>query len=42
MCPFLTDAGNKATVVDMSDPLMTLYHYTREQRSAKTRLHSRA
>lgn len=31
----LTDAGKKATVTDLSDPVMTLYNYPREKRSAK-------
>ena len=31
----LTDAGWKASMVEISDPLMTLYHYSRAQRSAK-------
>jgi hypothetical protein len=31
----LTDAGKKATLAEISDPIMTLYHYPREQRSAK-------
>jgi hypothetical protein len=31
----LTDAGWKATPHEISDPLMTLYNYSREQRSAK-------
>lgn len=31
----LTDAGRKATIPEISDPLMTLYHYSRAQRSAK-------
>jgi len=31
----LTDAGWKASMVEISDPIMTLYHYSREQRSAK-------
>ena len=30
-----TDAGWKASTDEMSDPIMTLYHYSREQRSAK-------
>lgn len=30
-----TDAGWKASMVEISDPVMTLYHYSREQRSAK-------
>jgi len=37
----LTDAGWKATSLEISDPLMTLYHYTREQRSAKRYSYSR-
>lgn len=31
----LTDAGLKASIAEISDPIMTLYHYSREQRSAK-------
>jgi len=31
----LTKAGWKATALEVADPLMTLYHYSREQRSAK-------
>jgi hypothetical protein len=31
----LTDTGRKASMAEMSDPLMTLYQYSREQRSAK-------
>jgi hypothetical protein len=31
----LTDAGWKATMLEISDPVMTPYHYSREQRSAK-------
>jgi len=31
----LTEAGKKATVTELSDPIMTLYHYPREKRSAK-------
>jgi hypothetical protein len=37
----LTDAGWKATLVEISDPIMTLYRYSREQRSAKTRRYAR-
>jgi len=33
----LTDAGKRATIVELSDPIMTLYHYSREQRSPKRR-----
>ncbi len=35
----LTDMGKKATMTELSDPIMTLYHYQREKRSAK-RKHS--
>lgn len=38
----LTEAGHKATTAEISDPLMTLYHYSRAQRSAKNRLYIRA
>ena len=38
----ITDAGRKATPAEVSDPLMTLYHYTREQRSAKSHSYTRA
>jgi hypothetical protein len=38
----LTDAGRKASAAEISDPLMTLYHYSRSQRSAKNRLYIRA
>ena len=31
----LTDAGWKASMVEIGDPVMTLYQYSREQRSAK-------
>jgi len=31
----LTGAGWKASKVEISDPVMTLYQYSREQRSAK-------
>jgi len=37
----LTDAGKKASAAEISDPLMTLYHYSRAQRSAKNRLYAR-
>jgi len=37
----LTDAGTKATAAEVSDPLMTLYHYSREQRSAKRSRYAR-
>lgn len=35
----LTGAGWKAPLIEVSDPLMTLYHYSREQRSAKIPRH---
>jgi len=38
----LTDAGWKASAVEISDPIMTLYHYSREQRSAKSHKYIRA
>ena len=38
----LTDAGRGATMAEISDPIMTLYHYSRAQRSAKNRLYVRA
>lgn len=31
----LTEVGRNATMAEISDPVMTLYQYTREQRSAK-------
>ncbi len=37
----LTDSGWKATLVEISDPIMTLYQYSREQRSAKTKRYAR-
>ena len=37
----LTDAGWKASLAEMSDPIMTLYQYSREQRSAKVRQYAR-
>lgn len=37
----LTDAGRKASMAEMSDPVMTLYQYSREQRSAKMARYSR-
>ena len=36
----LTESGWSASMVEISDPVMTLYHYSREQRSAKRRLYS--
>jgi hypothetical protein len=38
----LTDAGKRASIADISDPKMTLYHYSRAQRSAKNRLYIKA
>jgi len=38
----LTEAGWNASVAEISDPLMTLYHYSRAQRSAKNRQYIRA
>ncbi len=37
----LTAAGWKATLPEISDPVMTLYNYTREQRSAKIHSYAR-
>jgi hypothetical protein len=37
----LTEAGHKATPAEISDPIMTLYHYSRAQRSAKNRSYIR-
>lgn len=37
----LTDAGRKASIAEMSDPVMTLYQYSRKQRSAKIRRYAR-
>jgi len=37
----LTDAGQKASIVEISDPVMTLYQYSRKQRSAKIRRYAR-
>lgn len=37
----LTEAGWKASMAEISDPLMTLYHYSRAQRSAKNRLYTK-
>ncbi len=37
----LTEAGWKASMTEISDPLMTLYHYSRAQRSAKNHLYTR-
>ena len=38
----LTEAGKRASMAEISDPIMTLYHYSRAQRSAKNRLYIRA
>ena len=37
----LTGAGTKATMAELSDPIMTLYCYPREKRSAKRRNYAR-
>ena len=37
----LTDAGRRASMAEISDPVMTLYHYSRAQRSAKNRLYTK-
>ena len=37
----LTEAGQRASIAEVSDPVMTLYHYSRAQRSAKSRLYTR-
>jgi hypothetical protein len=37
----LTEAGWKARTAEVSDPVMTLYHYSRKQRSAKNRLYGK-
>lgn len=37
----LTDAGWKASMAELSDPVVTLYQYSRDQRSAKTRAYAR-
>jgi len=37
----LTDSGWKTTTLEVSDPLMTLYNYSREQRSAKRNRYTR-
>jgi hypothetical protein len=38
----LTEAGKRASMAEISDPVMTLYHYSRAQRSAKNRLYAKA
>ena len=37
----LTEAGKNASAAEISDPVMTLYRYSRAQRSAKNRLYIR-
>lgn len=37
----LTEAGRRATTEELSDPIMTLYDYPREKRSAKRRYYTR-
>jgi len=37
----LTEVGQRASMAEVSDPVMTLYHYSRAQRSAKSRLYTR-
>ena len=37
----LTGAGRKATMAELSDPIMTLYNYPREKRSAKRGYYTR-
>jgi len=37
----LTQAGWKATLAEMADPLITLYNYSRERRSAKKKAYIR-
>ena len=37
----LTEAGKRVSMAEISDPIMTLYHYSRAQRSAKNRLYTR-
>ncbi len=37
----LASMGRKATTAEISDPIMTLYHYPREKRSAKRRYYTR-
>jgi hypothetical protein len=37
----LTDAGWKASMTEIADPLMALYHYSRVQRSAKNHRYTR-
>jgi DNA-binding PadR family transcriptional regulator len=35
----LTETGKKATMAELADPIMTLYQYPREKRSARRKLH---
>jgi hypothetical protein len=37
----LTEAGRKASMLELSDPITTLYHYPREKRSAKRLYYAR-
>ncbi len=37
----ITESGKKASAAEISDPVMTLYHYSRAQRSAKNKLYIR-
>lgn len=37
----LTSTGRRATMAEISDPLMTLYHYPRDKRSSKTHYYTR-
>ena len=37
----LTEAGKTASAAEISDPVMTLYHYPREQRSPRSRLYTK-
>ena len=38
----LTEAGQRAPMAEVSDPVMTLYHYSRAQRSAKSSVYTRS
>lgn len=38
----ITEKGRKATAKEIADPIQTLYHYSREQRSAKRHSYYRA
>jgi len=37
----LTEAGRRASMAEISDPVMTLYNYSRAQRSAKVRSYTK-